>query len=210
MKTLVNTFYNLELRLIENAITVLSVEAPSAYQKIMHDFWQQYNGNEGSFILSENGKELKIQKNVECIYNPFSVNLNDKKILTKLYHELSLQSDSLLQEDGIELRESIISYFDKLLNTVPYAITYNFEFELSSIIKALDVQTDSTADTLTEISIFVISNLKCLLQNTDLQLLYEYAKYNKINLIIIEPIHTPHIIDEKCWIIDKDLCIIEA
>ena len=185
MKTLVNTFYNLELRLIENAITVLSVEAPSAYQKIMHDFWQQYNGNEGSFILSENGKELKIQKNVECIYNPFSVNLNDKKILTKLYHELSLQSDSLLQEDGIELRESIISYFDKLLNTVPYAITYNFEFELSSIIKALDVQTDSTADTLTEklcsymnllqqlcgISIFVISNLKCLLQNTDLQLL---------------------------------------
>ena len=203
MKTLVNTFYNLELRLIENAITVLSVEAPSAYQKIMHDFWQQYNGNEGSFILSENGKELKIQKNVECIYNPFSVNLNDKKILTKLYHELSLQSDSLLQEDGIELRESIISYFDKLLNTVPYAITYNFEFELSSIIKALYVQTDSTADTLTEklcsymnllqqlcgISIFVISNLKCLLQNTDLQLLYEYAKYNKINLIIIEPIH---------------------
>lgn len=224
MKTLVNTFYNLELRLIENAITVLSVEAPSAYQKIMHDFWQQYNGNEGSFILSENGKELKIQKNVECIYNPFSVNLNDKKILTKLYHELSLQGDSLLQEDGIELRESIISYFDKLLNTVPYNITYNFEFELSSIIKALDVQTDSTTDTLTEklcsymnllqqlygISIFVISNLKCLLQNTDLQLLYEYAEYNKINLIIIEPIHTPHIKDEKCWIIDKDLCIIEA
>ena len=126
MKTLVNTFYNLELRLIENAITVLSVEAPSAYQKIMHDFWQQYNGNEGSFILSENGKELKIQKNVECIYNPFSVNLNDKKILTKLYHELSLQSDSLLQEDGIELRESIISYFDKLLNTVPYAITVSY------------------------------------------------------------------------------------
>lgn len=41
MKTLVNTFYNLELRLIENEITVLSLEAPSAYQKIMHDLWQQ-------------------------------------------------------------------------------------------------------------------------------------------------------------------------
>ena len=189
MKTLVNTFYNLELRLIENEITVLSLEAPSAYQKIMHDLWQQYNGNEGSFILSENGKELKIQKNVECIYNPFTVNLNDKKILTKLYQELSLQGDALLQEDGIELRGSIIRYFDKLLNTVPYDITYNFEFELSSIIKALDVQTDSTTNTLTEklcsymnllqqlcgISIFAISNLKCLLQNTDLQLLYEYA-----------------------------------
>ena len=224
MKTLVNTFYNLELKLIENEITVLSVESPSAYQKIMHDLWQQYNGSEGSFILSENGKELKIQKNVECIYNPFAVNLNDKKILTKLYQELSLQGDALLQEDGIELRGSIIRYFDRLLNTVPYDITYNFEFELSSIITALDVQTDSTTDTLTEklcsymnllqqlcgISIFVISNLKCLLLNTDLQLLYESAKYNKINLIIIEPIHTPHIKDEKCWIIDKDLCIIEA
>ena len=62
MKTLVNTFYNLELRLIENAITVLSVEAPSAYQKIMHDFWQQYNGNEGSFILSEMEKNSKYKK----------------------------------------------------------------------------------------------------------------------------------------------------
>ena len=95
MKTLVNTFYNLELRLIENAITVLSVEAPSAYQKIMHDFWQQYNGNEGSFILSENGTvgttQAKANGEFQVKISPMISGTNievlvyDKKIFSILY-----------------------------------------------------------------------------------------------------------------------------
>ncbi len=71
MKILVNTFYDFEIELIENEIVVLSIKSPNAYQKILHDLWTQYNGIEGSFILSENSKELKISKNIECIYNPF-------------------------------------------------------------------------------------------------------------------------------------------
>lgn len=224
MKILVNTFYDFEIELIENEVVVLSIESPNAYQKILHDLWTQYNGIEGSFILSENSKELKIPKNIECIYNPFSVNLNDKKILTKMYQELSSQGTSLLQEEGTVLRKSLINYFDQLLNTVPYDITYNFDFDLISLIKALDVQTDVSSDTLIEqissymklmqqlcgISIFVFNNLKGYFNESDLQLLYESARYNKINIINIEPIHTAHISGEKCWIIDRDLCIIEA
>lgn len=141
-----------------------------------------------------------------------------------MYQELSPQGASLLQEEGIILRKSLINYFDQLLNTVPYDITYNFDFDLISLIKALDVQTDVSSDTLIEqvssymklmqqlcgISIFVFNNLKCYFNESNLQLLYESARYNKINIINIEPVHTEHICGEKCWIIDKDLCIIEA
>ena len=141
-----------------------------------------------------------------------------------MYQELSSQGASLLQEEGIILRKSLINYFDQLLNTVPYDITYNFDFDLISLIKALDVQTDVSSDTLIEqvssymklmqqlcgISIFVFNNLKCYFNESNLQLLYESARYNKINIINIEPVHTEHICREKCWIIDKDLCIIEA
>lgn len=52
MKILVNTFYDFEIELIENEIVVLSIKSPNAYQKILHDLWTQYNGIEGSFILS--------------------------------------------------------------------------------------------------------------------------------------------------------------
>lgn len=186
--------------------------------------WNQYNGADGSFILSEDGKELKIQKNIECIYNPFCINLNDKKILSKIHQELSLQSNELLQEESISFRQSVITFFDKLVNIVPYDITYNFEFDLISIIKALDVQTNSVSESLLErlctymklmhqlcgISIFVFSNLKSFFTGTELQLLYESAQYDKIHLINVESIHTPFINGEKCWIIDKDLCIIET
>ena len=67
-----------------------------------------------------------------------------------MYQELSSQGASLLQEEGIILRKSLINYFDQLLNTVPYDITYNFDFDLISLIKALDVQTDVSSDTLIE------------------------------------------------------------
>lgn len=115
-----------------------------------------------------------------------------------MYQELSSQGASLLQEEGIILRKSLINYFDQLLNTVPYDITYNFDFDLISLIKALDVQTDVSSDTLIEqvssymklmqqlcgISIFVFNNLKCYFNESNLQLLYESARYNKINIII--------------------------
>ena len=39
-----------------------------------------------------------------------------------MYQELSSQGASLLQEEGIILRKSLINYFDQLLNTVPYDI----------------------------------------------------------------------------------------
>ena len=39
--------------------------------------------------------------------------------------------------------------------------------------------------------------------------LYEFVFYEKINLVIIEAIHSVGISGEKCWILDKDLCIID-
>lgn len=220
---IVNTLYGLEFDLIENQILVLSIENHVAYSNILGTLWKQYKGEDGDFILSDGSKELKLAQKIECIYNIISINTNDKKIITKLYQELTFQNDNLLQEESILFKQELISYFDKVISTVPYNLKYNFDTDLSSLMKSISVEIDDDADSLLEkmiqyiklmnqicgVEIFVIPNLKAYFSTEEIIQLYEFAIYNKIYLIVIESIQSPHIEREKGWIIDEDLCIIE-
>lgn len=220
---LVNTLYGLEFDLIENQILVLSIENHLAYSNMLGMLWKQYKGEDGDFILSDKNKELKLSQKMECIYNIFAINTNDKKIITKLYQELTFQNNTLLQEESILFKQELIAYFDKVVSTVPYNLKYNFDTDLSSLMKSISVEIDDDADSLLEkmmqyiklmnqicgVEIFVIPNLKVYFLTEDIIQLYEVAMYNKIYLIVIEPFQTLHVEGEKGWIIDKDLCIIE-
>ena len=86
---LVNTYYNLEMDIVENQVIVLSVENPIAYAKLVGDLWKQVNGEDGSYILSDCEKVKNISKEIECILNPFALDCNSKKIISRLYQELN-------------------------------------------------------------------------------------------------------------------------
>ena len=124
---LVNTLYNLEFDLMENQILVLSIENHLAYRNILEELWKQYKGETGNFILSDGDKELKMSQRIECIYNIFNINTNDRKIISKLYQELTYQNDALLQEESIRFKQELMEYFDKLISTVPYNLTEKAE-----------------------------------------------------------------------------------
>lgn len=147
---LVNTFYNLELELKENQILILSVENPKIYREFLKDLWNQYKGDDGNFILSDNTKELKMSQKIECIYNIFNINQNDKKIISKLYQELSLQNDLLLQGEFMHFRQDVIEYFDKVISTVPYNLKYNFDTDLITLMKAISLENAQDAETTIE------------------------------------------------------------
>lgn len=220
---LVNTLYNLEFDLMENQILVLSIENHLTYRNILEELWKQYKGETGNFILSDGDKELKMSQRIECIYNIFNINTNDRKIISKLYQELIYQNDALLQEESIRFKQELMEYFDKLISTVPYNLKYNFEVDLSSLMKAISVETDVEGDSLLEkmlqyiklmnqicgIDIFVIPNLKYYFSTEETMQFYQFAMYNKIYIVVIEPTLSLHVEGEKSWIIDDDLCIIE-
>lgn len=133
------------------------------------------------------------------------------------------QNDALLQEESIRFKQELMEYFDKLISTVPYNLKYNFEVDLSSLMKAISVETDVECDSLLEkmlqyiklmnqicgIDIFVIPNLKYYFSTEETMQFYQFAMYNKIYIVVIEPTLSPHMEGEKSWIIDDDLCIIE-
>ena len=193
------------------------------YMIILEELWKQYKGETGNFILSDGDKELKMSQRIECIYNIFNINTNDRKIISKLYQELTYQNDALLQEESIRFKQELMEYFDKLISTVPYNLIYNFEVDLSSLMKAISVETDMESDSLLEkllqyvklmnqicgIDIFVIPNLKYYFSTEETMQFYQFAMYNKIYMVVIEPTLSPHMEGEKGWIIDDDLCIIE-
>lgn len=221
---LVNAYYSVELDIIENQVTVLSVENPVAYSRIIGDIWHQTNGEEGSFILSDGDKIKSISKELECVFNPFSLDCNNKKVITKLYQELKSQADSILQEETAMLNSEIIKYLEKLIMTVPYNMKYNCDMDVTAIMKMYGMEIDNRAEGLLEniveyikvvsqicgIKTFVFIDIKHYLTGEELEQLYEMVFYKKINLIIIEPVHTNKLDKEKCWIIDKDLCIIKV
>ncbi len=220
---LIHTGYNLEITLHENQITVLSVENPKAYSTILHDIWSQVQGEDGDFILSDYEKIKNISKEMECIFNPFALDCNDKRIVGKLYQELKEQAGIYLVNESVDLNSNIMEYLDKLIRYVPYVLEYNVDFDISLLLKMYGVRIESFGESLLEQTVeylkvlsqicnvknFVFIGLKQFFSVDELKQLYEFVFYQKINLIIIESVHSQHIDGEKCWLLDKDLCIID-
>ncbi len=215
--------YNLEMELHENQVIVLSIENAKLYSEFLQNMWNQTQGKEGKWVLLDKEKKLKLSREMECIFNPFSLNCNDRKILTKLYQEIKQQSDIFLQEEFMLLNANINQFLDRLLLQMPYALKYNSAFQLPDLLKIFSVEIECDEETLLGqiveylwvmkkicgVNNYVFVGLKQYLPISELERLYEYVFYEKINLIIIESIYTPLINGEKGWIIDKDLCIID-
>jgi len=220
---LIHMGYDLELEIRENQVTILSVENPKAYAVILQDIWNQTQGGEGGFILTDGEKTKNISKELECIYNPFMIDCNDKKIISRLYQELKGQANDNLFHEGLNLNTRIIDYLDILLANVPYALEYNVDFDVVNLLKLYGIKVQSYGESFLEKIIeylrvmsqicnvhnYVFVGLKQYLENTELQQLYEFVFYEKINLVIIESMHSRKIYGEKCWLLDKDLCIID-
>lgn len=220
---LVNTYYDVEMDIVENQITVLTVENSTAYADIVRDIWRQSNGEEGKFILSEGEREKNISKELECIINPFTLDCNNKKVITRLYQELKAQAEGIMQEKTVSLNSDILKYLEQLLTTLPYNLKFNCDLDITNLMKIYGVELENLFENLLEsiveyikvlsqicnINTFVFVDIKHYLSKEEIKKFYEFAFYKKANIIIIEPVRTARCGKEKCWIIDKDLCIIE-
>lgn len=215
--------YQLEIEIQEQQITVLTIENPKAYSEILSDLWNQIEGMEGELILSENEKVKKISKDVDLVFNPFSLDCNNRKVLTKLYQELKgITSENLLSE-SVEINKQILEYLEKVIVQVPYSLDYEVDFDVTNLLKIYAVRVNSLAENLLEkiveyikvmhricnIQIFIFVGLKQYMTVNELKQLYEFIFYEHISMIILGPVFTKTVDGEKGWILDSDLCIIE-
>ena len=168
---------------------------------------------------------IDFDKYASFVMNIFDLDINSKKNITKVYKELNENANDYYSDLLIEMRSKLIDMLDKIVETVPYSLIYDENVDISSIYKAVNMRINQMdEDQLSQlcdfirlervvcgVSTFIVVNLKDYFNDDEINGLYEFIFYNKVNLIIIEShqtsINCPY---EKNWIIDNDNCIIEV
>lgn len=214
--------YDLNLELEENKVNILVIENHEVLAEIVRELYCQCSGGEGKFALSEGNKILQISKSVNFMLDMFSLNCNDKKIITKLYQEIEeLAMENMVQE-SMEINTVVVEYLEKMCDQVPYHMCYQAQILPAMFLKMVDLRFEAEGGTLLESIIEYLGitnkifhyttniflNLKMFLTTGELQRLYEYAFYNKISLILIEGYRGEKQSGEKATIIDIDKCTI--
>lgn len=191
---LIHSGYQLELSLRENQVTVLTVENKDAYRTLVSDLWNQVEGGEGEIILSDGEKIKKISKEMELVVNPFGLDCNNRKVISKLHQELKEVSDELLIQEAAEVNKNIVEYLDKIVQYVPYAIDFEVDLDMNALLKMYDVRISCLGENLLEkiieymrtmsricnVRIFVFVGLKQYLTIDELEQLYEFVIYEMV------------------------------
>lgn len=221
---LVCSEYGLEIELEENKVQVLVIEKPEIALSMIESLWKQSNGDEGIFILSNKDKIHNVAKEACVILNLFDIDCNDRKILNKLYQELSLVAQVQMYEEEAEINSAIVGFLENLLQKVTYDLDIRYEFDISGLLKLYEVKIGGEGQNIVEriinyirsmhqichVSYFVFAHLKQYLSTEQLNILYEFAMYEKVFLILVEGIEREKVECEKYWILDKDMCIINV
>ena len=222
MKKLVYGKYDISMSLEENSVNELIIENPRVLAEMVQELTAQTEGAEGGFTLSEDGKLLSIEKNLVFIKDPFSVDVNQRKLLVKLYGELEEYTKDVLFLEGEDFFHAYIRYMDGVCEKSGLFLTYEEQPKAEDIFKLAKLRIDCQAESLVEQiaeylrvwaellhqEVFIFLNLKLFLTKEELESLYQECFYRKVQIILIEAVFTEKILQEKIYLIDKDKCII--
>ncbi len=221
---LVNIKYGMNIEFDENEILEIVIEQPRAFSEIVYMLINQCNGADEDFILSEDEQIIKLNKYADIIMDFFAVSPNNKKIITKLYSGLEEIAQNYIEEKT-DINSKIVSVLDAITTSEGCAeISYNLDYNWTDLFKLYNISFSddylSLIDKITsyikivsqftDIKILFFINARSYLTKDEMNVLYETARYCKINIALIESHEFVERNDEKRYIIDKDLCFIDA
>ena len=220
---IINKNWQRKIEIEDNIIYTLVFENKKYYRENIIELINQHKGNEGSYILSNDNKEISFDKNSYIITDIFNIDINNKKVLSKIY-------SSLLKEivDDIssynELSTNIKAYFEKLIFNSSLEIEQGEDIDISSLLKLGDfkihVEQDNILEkfvkflkVLTDLCgrkiIFVVGLHNVFTQDEIIEI-YKEVCLNKINIINIEYRQFSNLSNENyreiVYIFDKDNC----
>ncbi len=197
------------------------IESPTMFAEYVQELCVQQAGGEGRFVLSENDKEVNIEKFVEIVINPFSVDINDKRIISRLYKELCKKA---FGENMYLYTQKIISalnqYFAELEQQETYFLTVDKEIDMTAIFKAMGVKVESYADNyiqnisqymkliaeLLSKRVVIFVNLGSYMEVDQIEEVIKEAAYNELAVLFIESSQKSFPKGVTQYIIDNDIC----
>ena len=196
------------------------IESPDIFLNILRELCFQIDGGEGRFVLSDE-EELSLSKYAEIIINPLNVDINDRKVLNKLYAELSeLSFGEELYLETQKMLAGFQEYFMKLEHISDYFLEMDSKIDMVAVFKTMGIKFQNCADNLIENlcqyieimasllkkKIIIMVNIRSYVNDDQLKILIENIRYKEIALLFIENVER-ELPDSICrYIIDRDHC----
>lgn len=220
---IINNNWQRQIVLEDNLIHTIVFENKKYYRESILELIRQHKGYEGNFILSNNNKEVSFDKNSYFISDLFNIDINNKKIITKVYGELLRNA-----LDNIAEYNKIISYIREYFETLVFNnnldLEYNDEIEANSLLKIGDFKIQIGESNYLEklikflkvlvelcnIKVIFIVGLYRVFSVEEVGKIYKEVCLNKINIINIESeyqnIKKSDYYKEILYIFDQDNC----
>lgn len=220
---IINNNWQRQIVLEDNLIHTIILENKKYYRENILELIRQHKGYEGNFILSNNNKEVSFDKNSYFISDLFNIDINNKKIISKVYGELlKIVVDDIAEYNKIT--SYIREYFETLVFNNNLDLEYNDEVEANSLLKLGDFKIQFEESNYLEklikflkvlvelcnIKVIFIVGLYRVFSVEEVEKIYKEVCLNKINIINIESeyqnIKKSDCYNEKVYIFDQDNC----
>lgn len=133
----------------------LIIEDQSSCVKLVHELIRQRDGDDGSWVLSENGHARMLSRFTEVIVDPFSLAPHkNRRVINRLHEQLSLDA---ISEDYSDETDEIISrlrlYGERLIDfaDLSFELCTANELDVRSLLRALEIAPAFDANTLLEL-----------------------------------------------------------
>lgn len=212
------------LTLKHTHLSTLVIENQRLFSTFVRELSQQIDGGTQKFTLSENEKIINLAQSMEIVINPLAIEINSRKLQTKLFEVLNATAyNENYFLDTMELRQKLVAYGYKLLQSENLPLVLNEDFKHSELFKALDIRFESFTDDIPlalanyidvhrnflNIKVLVLVNIKSYVSEEELLLLFKQASLRNLNLLLIESSVRDSLKDEHVTIIDSDLCVVK-
>jgi len=122
-----------------SAVNVLVIENRRMLTEIIQELSSQMSGNPGKFYLSDKETEISISGKIDMIIDPFSMELNERDLLNKLYAKM--KSDALGEElynSTYEVLAEVEKKVQRLMNRQPVMLESS-ELDMIAVLRSMNV-----------------------------------------------------------------------
>jgi CRISPR type II-A-associated protein Csn2 len=219
---LINTELFLDLKNIEINPYILVIESSSLMFNTIRGLNNQIDGYDGDFVLSDCQEPIEIKKNLQLIVDPFSIRVNDSKVIKKVQELITEEAlNEVHYEETNKIMIDLEKYAESLAFTFDGNVVAKDSLSAAALIKLLGFEIDYFFESFEEmileyiitvnkylnIKVFCFVNLFSFLEYDQIKNLIHDINNNHINVIFLESTD-PQSKFEDCRkiIIDSDFC----
>lgn len=209
----------------EENLVGICIENPILFRRFTENLWKQANGMEGEIFLTQGNKQIKLNKEGCVIFNLYSVDVNEKKIINRVYNDIQELVEQNFYMQTAEINSAVVELLDEVETHLPYPLDYSLNLDFPQLLKIYGVKLEMQDTELIErvvnymrlshqvlgTILFVFVHFRDYFTEEELSRLNEMTRYEQISVLMIEnSMRSDDSLNEKWWIVDQDSCIIEV